>query len=173
MAEQRINIGQVTAPHGIRGEVRVYPLTAFPERWQTLREVFVGAEPQPRRIKFLGWAKGEMPVVQLEGVADREQAEKMRGVYLQVPMSLVHPLPDPDTFYIFQLRGLAVVDPEGLPLGTVADVEESPANDLLLVERPGRPPVRVPMVKAIVTQVDLAGGRVVVRPLAGLFDEEH
>lgn len=171
MAGELVSIGQITAPHGVRGEVRVYPLTAFPERWRRLKEVYVGAETAPRRVTWRGWAKGHMPIVLLEGVADRDQAEKLRGLYLRVPLEQTHPLPDPDTFYVFQLRGLAVVDPDGQPLGTVRDVEESPANDLLVVERPGGAPVRVPMVRAIVQQVDLPGGRVVVRPLPGLFDE--
>lgn len=171
MADERVRIGQITAPQGVQGHVRVYPLTAFPERWATLTSVFVGAELAPRRVALRGWAKGELPILELEGVADRDQAEKLRGLYLEVPLAKVHPLPDPDTFYVFQLRGLTVVAPDGRVLGTVQDVEEMPANDLLVVERPDGPPVRVPMVKAFVEQVDVPGGKVVVRPLPGLFDE--
>lgn len=171
VAEGMVRIGQITAPHGVRGEVRVYPLTAFPERWHRLTAVYVGTEAAPRTVQFRGWAKGDMPILQLGGISDRDQAEKLRGLYLLVPLAGIHPLPDPETFYVFQVRGLAVVDLQGRHLGTVQDVEESPANDLLVVARPGRPPARVPMVRAFVVHVDLPGGQIVVNPIPGLLDE--
>lgn len=166
---ERVRIGQIVAPQGVHGDVRVYPLTDFPERWRKLRSVYVGDEAAPRSVSLRGFVKGDMPVLRLEGVADRSAAEALRGRYLSVPQSAVHALP-PDTYYLWQLQGLAVVDPAGEPLGTVADVEPSPANDLLVVQLPDGRRCLVPAVREFVLQVDLAGGRVVLRPIPGLLE---
>lgn len=165
-----VTIGQIVAPHGVRGHVRVLPLTDFPERWVRLREVYVGDEPSPRRVELRGFVKGHMPVLRLEGVPDRNAAELLRGRYLSLPPDRVHPLPE-DTYYVFQLRGLAAQSPDGGYLGRVADVESYPAHDVLVVATPDGRTVRVPAVKAFVQGVDLAAGVVVVRPIPGLFDE--
>ena len=104
------------------------------------------------------------------GVADRERAEALRGTLLRVDDSTLAEPSDPDEFHDHQLVGLAAVNPAGEPLGEVVRVDHLPASDMLVLARPGGRTALVPFVKAIVPEVDLVGGRVVVDPPPGLLE---
>lgn len=170
MAEELIKIGQITAPHGVRGEVRIYPLTDFPERFTTLRRALLGPDARPVGVRCLGTVKN-LIILKIDGVEDRDQAEKLRLQYLQVPKSEVHPLPE-GHYYVFDLIGLDVVDPDGKLLGKLVDVStDSPAHDNYVVETAPRKRYMVPAVKNFVKQIDLAGGRVVIQPIPGLLED--
>jgi 16S rRNA processing protein RimM len=82
-----------------------------------------------------------------------------RGTLLQVPREELPPTGD-DEYYVFELVGLAVEREDGTALGAVVDVEPGLANDVLALDTG----VRLPLVEACVRQVDLAGGRILVRP---------
>lgn len=165
-----IKIGQITAPHGIGGEVRVFPLTDFPERFATLRQLLLGPAAVPTGVKFKGAVKG-LIILQVDGVDDRTQAEKLRGQYLQVPKSEAYPLPE-GCYYIFDLIGLSVVDLEGNVLGKLVDVDHTnPAHDLYVVETAPRKRYMVPAVRKFVKEIDLSKGHVVIAPIPGLLED--
>lgn len=167
---QFVTIGRVTAPHGVRGEVRVMPLTDFPDRFEGLRRVFVQPEhdaKQTRRIESWRWHK-QFVVMKFADIDNRDGAEKLRGSWVQVPIEEAHPLP-PDTHYVFQLVGLKAYTPEGQLLGVVRDVLATGANDVYIIERPaGGPELLVPAVRHVVEEIDVPRGRIVVRLLPGL-----
>jgi 16S rRNA processing protein RimM len=170
VAEELIKIGQITAPHGVRGEVRVYPLTDFPERFTTLRRVLLGPEARPVGVRCRGAVKN-LIILSIDGVEDRDQAEKLRLQYVQVPKSEVHPLPE-GHYYVFDLIGLDVVDPAGKLLGKLVEVSTaSPAHDIYVVETAPRKRYMVPAVKTFVKEIDLPGGRIVVQPIPGLLED--
>jgi 16S rRNA processing protein RimM len=108
-------------------------------------------------------------LVRFAGVADRAAAAELRGVLLTVDTVELPALDDPDEFYDHQLEGLAAVGSDGAQLGTVREVVHTPASDLLVVET-DRGEALVPFVRAIVPEVDLSAGRVVLDPPAGLLD---
>jgi 16S rRNA processing protein RimM len=87
-----------------------------------------------------------------------------------VESETVAPPEEPDEYHDHQLVGLAAVNPAGEPLGTVTGVDHAPASDLLMLRRPDGRTALVPFVKALVPQVDLAAGRVVIDPPAGLLE---
>ena len=165
-----IRIGQVTAPHGVRGAVRVFPTTDFPERFVTLRQVLIEGSDRPVGVRFRGFVK-TLVILELEGVTDRNQAEKLRGANLLVPRTEVHPLPD-GYYYDFDLIGIDVVDPEGRLLGRVVEVDHNtPVHDLYVVEvAPGKR-YMVPAVRQFVKEVDLEAGRMVIEPIPGLLED--
>jgi 16S rRNA processing protein RimM len=110
-------------------------------------------------------------MVAFEGVHDRSQAELLRNTLLQVDASDVPPSDDPDEFHDTQLVGLTADLIDGGRLGEVTEVLHLPHGDVLVVRRPeGATEVLVPFVKAIVPEVDLATGRLVVDPPEGLLD---
>jgi 16S rRNA processing protein RimM len=169
-SEDLIKIGQITGPHGIRGEVRLFPLTDFPERFTTLRQALLGPEARPIALRCRGTVKN-LIILEIEGVTDRDQAEKLRLMYLQVPKADIYPLPE-GYHYVFDLIGLDVVDPEGNPLGKLVDVDRaSPAHDLYVVETGLRKRYMVPAVKEFVREIDLEKGRVVIAPIPGLLED--
>jgi 16S rRNA processing protein RimM len=165
-----VRIGQVTAPHGVRGAVRVFPVTDFPERFTTLRRVLLEGPARPVGVRFRGFVKS-LVILEFEGITDRNQAEALRGVNLLVPRSEVHPLPE-GYYYDFDLIGIDVVDTLGAPLGRLVDVDHNnPVHDLYVVETaPGKRHM-VPAVRQFVKAIDLAAGRMVIDPIPGLLED--
>jgi 16S rRNA processing protein RimM len=159
-----VAIGRIRRPHGVHGEFHLEPYAADLGRYASLGRVVVGGTAR-RVVRARVGAAGVL--LTLEGVADREAAQALAGEELFVAVEERAALPA-DRYYVDDLIGLAVVDRGGARLGTVAGVLAQPAQDLLEVDTPaGR--ALVPLVRAIVVDVDLAGGRVVVDPPAGLI----
>jgi len=113
------------------------------------------------------WHSGEL-LVRFEGVRDRDAAGELRGTWLIVDSSTLAPSGDPDEFHDYELVGLAVRTVDGTEIGVVEDVLHS-GQDLLAV-RAGSREILVPFVKAIVTDVDVASGILVIDPPPGLID---
>ncbi len=154
------------AAHGIRGELSAYPETDFPERLRPGREVYVAGVAAPRWSRIAAARPGKPPTVllRLSGVGDRDAAEALRGAELQVAASDLPPLPE-GSFYLYQIVGLRVVTEDGRELGRVDDVLQNAANDVYVVGS-----YLIPALREVVREIDLAGGRMVVRPLPGLLD---
>ncbi|QGN51011.1 ribosome maturation factor RimM [Micromonospora sp. WMMD558] len=175
-------VGRIGKPHGIRGEVTVEVRTDEPEARFAPGSVLrtdPGANaptepgayrvPEELTVEAARWHQGRL-LVAFEGVLDRNVAEALRGTLVGVDSSDVAPPEDPEEFHDHQLVGLAVVTPAGERLGEVARIDHAPASDLLVLRRPEGRDALIPFVKAIVPEVDLAGGRVVVDPPGGLLD---
>ncbi|MCL7457133.1 ribosome maturation factor RimM [Micromonospora echinofusca] len=179
-------VGRIGKPHGIRGEVTVEVRTDEPEARFAPGKVLrtePGAAPPPAAsergeafrvpaelvVESARWHQGRM-LVAFEGILDRDVAEALRGTLIGVDSGEVGAPEDPEEFHDHQLVGLAVVNPDGDRLGEVARIEHAPSSDLLVLRRPEGGTALIPFVKAIVPEVDLAGGRVVVDPPAGLLD---
>lgn len=166
--ERKRVVGRIGRPHGLRGEVTVQVRTDFPEQ-----RFFVGAALDGGAAGMLTVEAirphGPALLVQFAGVADRVAAAQLCGLVLTVDATTLPALADPDEFYDHQLEGLSVVGPDGTALGTVREVVHAPASDLLVLET-DHGEALVPFVRAIVPEVDLVGGRVVLDPPAGLLD---
>ncbi|HWG99880.1 MAG TPA: ribosome maturation factor RimM [Pilimelia sp.] len=162
-------VGRIVRPHGIRGEVIVEVRTDDPRDRFVAGRTLATDSGDALTIEELREHQGRL-IVAFAGVADRDGAEALRGVLLCVDSAELSPPADPDEFHDHQLVGLAVVSPAGETLGEVVRIDHAPASDLLVLRRPDGGAALVPFVRAIVPEVDLAGGRVVVDPPEGLFD---
>ncbi|WP_205862131.1 ribosome maturation factor RimM [Planosporangium thailandense] len=170
-------VGQIVRPHGILGEVVVNVRTDDPAERFAPGSVLVtdpGKRVAPQvpptlTVETVRPHQGRLLIV-FDSVYDRDIAENLRGVLLCVDSETLPPSEDPDEFSDFELVGLAAVTREGEPLGEVIRVDHAPASDLLVLRRPDGRSALVPFVKAIVPEVDVAGGRVVLTPPEGLFD---
>ena len=109
-----------------------------------------------------------MLLATFEELADRNAAEAARGILLHVTLDPAESPDDPDEFYDHQLVGLAAYDVDGAPLGEVRGLVHGGAQDLLTVRTPDGRDALVPFVKALVPEVDVAGGRVVIADRPGL-----
>jgi 16S rRNA processing protein RimM len=164
----RVCVAEIGAPHGVRGEVRLKSFTADPAAVAAYGPL--ESEDGARRFRVLGARPArDALIARLEGIADRDAAEALRGLRLYVSRERLPP-PAEDEFYHADLIGLAVVDTAGRPLGTVTAVQNFGAGDLIEVApAEGGPGVLVPFTKAAVPHVDIAGGRLVADPPEGTF----
>jgi 16S rRNA processing protein RimM len=170
-------VGRIMRPHGIRGEVLVDVRTDDPDERFAVGSVLVTEaadpiEPKPPptlTVEAVRPHQGRL-IVTFDGVYDRNLAEDFRGVRLCVDSDDVPPSDDPDEYHDHQLVGLTAVDVGGTSLGEVVAVDHAPASELLVVKLNDGRRALVPFVSAIVPEVDLAGGRVVLTPPEGLFD---
>jgi 16S rRNA processing protein RimM len=163
-------MGVVGAPHGVRGEVRIKSFTDDPAavgRYGALED----ARGERRfTLHVVGAAKGDdMVIARIAGIADREQAEALRGLRLYAPRAVLPPIAE-DEFYHADLVGLAAELADGTPVGRVSAVHDFGAGDVLEIAPARGQPLVVPFTRAVVPVVDIAAGRVVLDPPAGLLD---
>lgn len=162
-AGRRVCVAQFGAPHGVRGEVRLKSFTADP--MAVARYGALESEDGARRFEIVALRPAkDMLIARLKGVADRAAAEALRHQRLYVARDRLPAAADADEFYHADLIGLAAVAPDGRALGTVVAVPNFGAGDLLEIAPPGAASLLVPFTKAVVPEVDLAGGRIVVDP---------
>jgi 16S rRNA processing protein RimM len=158
-----ILVARVAGAFGVKGEVRLTAYTADPLALLDYRDL--KREDGAAGLTLLSGrpAKGGL-VVRTKEVETREQAEALRGLRLFIPREVL-PAPEEDEYYLVDLIGLAVVTPDGEPLGKVRTVQDFGAGDLLEVQPPEGASWWLPFTREAVPEVRLAEGRIVaVRP---------
>lgn len=165
-------VGRIGRPHGIRGELTVQVHTDDPDSRFAAGSV-LATEPAargPLTVSSVRWHSGRL-LVGFDGYADRTSAEDLRGTLLVMDSAEVGPGGDPDEFNDYELIGLDVATVAGEPVGAVADVLHQ-GQDLLVIRpaRPGAEEILVPFVAALVPEVDVKAGRLVIDPPPGLLD---
>lgn len=161
-------IGQVTKPHGVRGEMRVMPLTDRPERFSWLKEVFLGEDGGRRAKVTAARVHQGFILLKIEGYETRDDAETLRGTKLTIPEDQAIPL-DEGEYYLRDLLGMKVVTDEGRQLGVLEDVIETGANNVFVVRGPDGE-VLLPDIPDVVVEIDFEEELMTVRPLPGLLD---
>ena len=166
-------VGRVVKAHGVTGEVVVEIRTDDPDTrfapGSSLRGKPSRGGPESRYLVESVREHGGKLLVRLDGVADRNAAESLRGILFVVDSEDLPPIEDPDEFYDHQLEGLQVVTTTGQTLGTVAEVLHTAAGELLSI-RAEEGEVLVPFVSAIVTSVSLADQKIEIDPPEGLLE---
>ncbi|RDV81155.1 ribosome maturation factor RimM [Ammonifex thiophilus] len=164
-----ITVGEIVAPHGYRGALKVLPLTDFPERFLGMKEAVVFLKGQ-RTTYTVKRARlhGKFVLLELVGVERMEEAEALRGGLVQVPREEVHPLP-PGHYYIFDLIGMEVFTEEGTFLGKIEAVLSTRANDVFSVRSPKGKEILIPALKTVVCSVDVPGRKMTVKLPEGLL----
>jgi 16S rRNA processing protein RimM len=168
--EDRVVIGKIVKPHGLKGEVVVEVLTDFPERFsEGLRVLLSGGlhEVREARIAAVRPHQGRV-LLTFEGISDVSGAEQLRDKELSVSAADVAARP-PGYVYHWEIEGALVFDGAGKPIGRVAELADAAGRPLLVVET-ARGPRDVPFASPIVVSVDVAGKRVVLDPPPGLLD---
>jgi len=169
--DRLVVIGEIVRPHGLRGEVRVTPLTDDPARFEGLDACVVwDAAQDVREVRRVAAARrqGGAVVLALAGCDSVAAARALAGRLVAVPEAEALD-PGPGHFYPWQLTGCRVTTEDGREVVRVTGIERSPAHDLWVVADGAREHL-VPAVPEIVVEVDLAGRRVVIRPPEGLLE---
>ena len=162
-----IVIGQITKPHGVRGELRVMPHTDEPERFTWLENVYVGeTSPKKMAVEQARVHQG-MVLLKLTAVTDRDAADALRGEWLMVPEEEAIPLEEGE-YYLFELEGLEVYTTEGEHLGTLTSVIETRANNVFVVQDAHGKELLLPDTDEVIQDIDFDNGRMTVVLLPGL-----
>lgn len=156
--EGHIAIGQVGKPHGIKGEVKVIPLTDDLRRFRRLTYVVIkGVEYKVEFVKL----QADRAILKLAGIDAPEGLEALKDEYVEVRYEDAVKKKK-DEYYVDELRGLMVFDTEGTELGRIYDVIQTGANDVYWIKEPKE--LLIPAMKTIVTQISLDEDKVVIRP---------
>ena len=171
-----LRVGRLTKPHGLKGGAKLELFTDNPEKRFVPGAVFYLQVPSESpwfgktiTMRELHWYNNS-PVGFFEELADRTAVEGIVRAILWIDEDTVNDGTEDNAWYDQQLVGMTVVR-EGVPVGTVHEVQHLPAHDLLVVATPDGKHVLVPFVEAIVPEVDADTRTVTVTPPAGLFEE--
>jgi 16S rRNA processing protein RimM len=167
--EDYVVVGRIGPAHGLRGEVFVEPRTDEPERRFAAGAV-LHTDAGTLTVDAARTHSGRL-VVRFAEIDGRDAAEAARATELRVPLDVTERPEDPEEFYDHQLVGLRVVTVDGADVGELDRIEHNAAQDLLVIRTSARE-VLFPFVNALVPEVDVSGGRIVIDDQPGLLLED-
>ena len=169
MNEEYLRIGVITSPHGIRGEVNVYPTTDDIRRFSQVKSVTVDRKGSLTRMDITGVKQQKgMIILGLSGITDRTEAEGYRQADILI---YKHESPKEEGRYLVcDLIGMRVFTGEGEEVGVINDVLFTGANSIYQVERPGKKELLLPAIPDCIKAVDVENKRMTVEILPGLED---
>jgi 16S rRNA processing protein RimM len=162
-------VGKLRHAHGLQGELLLEVWTDFPERLRPGMLVYTGAERQPRKMLTRRQHNLGM-LVMLEGLDTPEEAGKLRNQLVYLQTSQIPPLPDGE-FYHHELIGMRVVNEAGVELGTIAEILETGANDVLVVRRENGGEILIPVIDEIVLKIDTGAKVMLIHQMDGLVSD--
>lgn len=167
-------IGQILRPHGVRGELKAKLLTNYPERLRLHKHIYLAPAHSPESVRQYVVEQmrvhQDVMLLKLTGCDERNSADELRGMLVQIPSSDAVPL-DEGEYYTYQVEGLVVETDTGDVLGKVVEVIETGANDVYVVRGPYGE-VLLPAVTDVILDLNMETGRMLVHLLPGLLDED-
>ena len=145
-------IGQIVKPQGVRGEIKVLPMTDDPERYLDLEYVFLDEKGETQLEVTGARIREGFAYITLDGITDRDQVERMRNMFLYIDRANAAPLPE-GRYYVADLIGMQVSDDKGNELGKLVDVMQAGGNDVYEVK--GKRVFRFPAIKKVLKNVDI------------------
>lgn len=166
-----LQIGKIVNIHGIKGEVKVIPLTDDPRRFDELEWAYIEKDGMQKcRIESVKYTKGSV-ILKIEGIDTPESAAAYRDNYLLVDRDNAVKLPE-DTFFVCDLLGSSVVDETGKLLGELRDILQTGSNDVYVVRGDSGKDILIPALKSVVRSISLEHKRIEVVLPKGLLDDE-
>lgn len=169
--EERFQVGVITSPHGVRGEVKVFPTTDDPRRFKRLKEIILdtGKEEKTLEIESVKFFK-QFVILKFKGIETPEEIGKYRQKSLYVTRENAVRL-GKDEYFIADLMGLKVFDEEDTEIGVLREVLETGANDVYIIDLNDGRELLLPAIKECVLNVDVEAGKIQIHILDGLLDE--
>jgi len=163
---QLFKIGKIVNTHGVKGEVKVYPLTEDVNKFKQLKTVLVGGiEKKILGVKF----QKDRVILKIEGIDSMNDAETYKEKYIEISRDNEPELP-PDTYYVSDLKECKVYDTNEKDLGRVFDVLSTPNNDVYWIKEPKE--LLIPVLRDIVLSVDVNLKKIVIKPVGEWQDED-
>ncbi len=169
--EDRFQVGVITSPHGVRGEVKVFPTTDDVKRFKRLKEVILdtGKENVILEIEGVKFFK-QFVILKFKGLDTPEEVAKYRQKSLYVTRENAVRL-GKDEYFIADLMGLKVYDEADAEIGVLREVLETGANDVYVIDLNDGRELLLPAIKECVLHVDVEAGKMQIHILDGLLDE--
>ena len=167
--EELLQVGVITQTHGIRGEVKVFPTTDDPTRFQDLKHVLLdtGKETLPLEIENVKFFK-QFVILKFKGYDNINDVERYKRCPLLVERSEAVTLEE-DEYYITDMIGIQVTTDEGEDFGVLKDVMATGANDVYVIDHPSAGEVLVPAIKECILEVDIPGRKMKIHVMDGLI----
>lgn len=167
-----LQVGKIVNTHGVKGEVKVIPLTDDPQRFGKLKWVYSGDDrsKQVLDIESVKYFKNTV-IVKFKGISDLDSAEKLRDTYMYVDRENAVKLPE-DAYFICDLIDMEVTDERAGVLGKIKDVIKTGSNDVYIVKSENYGEILVPALKSVVKSVSLEDKRMIVSLPEGLMEDE-
>jgi len=163
-------IGRITKPHGIKGEVRVFPVTDDPARFELLKKICIEFEGSGKPV-FLDIERVRisptLALVKFKGIDSMDAAEDLRGGRIVISDNEALPLGE-DEYYMRDLFDMKVFTVEGEDLGVIVDILKTGANDVYVVRPVEGKDILIPAVKQYITSIDVSGRKMIVQLVEGL-----
>ena len=169
MTTGRLPIGAVASAHGVRGQFKVKPFTAAPRDIAAYGPVWAGERQLTLTIR--GMTANGLVIVSAAEVSDRDAAQALRGTALEVDRAAL-PAAAEDEVYHADLIGMVAETPDGTVLGRLVALHDFGAGEIAEVKPDRGPTLMLPFDPAFVPQIDVAAGRVILDPPAGLLEPE-
>lgn len=159
-----ITIGQILAPWGVKGKLKVKVVTDFPQRFAPTSKIYVNRLPMT--IDSAGWHKGNV-IIKINQIDTAEAAQRLRGQPIEIHHSQLYTLPE-GQYYHFQLIGLEVWTTQDELLGKITEILTAGSNDNYVVNG-ARGEILIPAIEDVVKSIDLDSGRITIEPIEGLL----
>ena len=163
-------VGVITSPHGLKGEVKVFPTTDDATRFKNLKKCIIRTKKQEFEVekntcKFFK----NMVILSFKEFTDINQVEGLRQAEIYVSREDAVPLQE-DEYYIADVLDMDIVDESDNKLGTLKDVMQTGANDVFVVETVNEKELLLPVIKDCVLNIDYDNKKIVVRLMKGMLD---
>ncbi|MFD1850404.1 ribosome maturation factor RimM [Oceanobacillus bengalensis] len=171
MNKKMFNIGKIVNTHGIRGEVKVFRISDFEERFQVGETVYLEKE-NGENIELVidghRIHKG-FDLIHFKGYDNINDVEKHKGTYLKITEEQLTELEE-DAYYYHEIIGCNVVTTSGEVLGIIKEILSPGANDVWVIKRPKSKDLLIPYIEDVVKNIDISEKKIVIEPMEGLLD---
>lgn len=165
-----VTIGHIKKPHGIRGSLKVEPLTGDPGRFRLLDKIYLTFDEKIRTQFNITQVQigPQFVYLSLENIKSRDEAEKYRSAYIEIPQEQCLPL-SPSEHYNFELLGYSVKTKGGKEVGRLKEVQPYPAHDMYIVQNDLKE-ILIPAVPEIVVEINYETKEILIDPIEGLLE---
>lgn len=167
--EQLLQVGVITQPHGVRGEVKIFPTTDDPVRFKKLKKVILdtGKEKLDLEVEHVKFFK-QFVIVKFKEFDNINDIERYKRCPLLVTRENAVSLEE-DEYFVADMIGMKVITEDGTEFGTLSDVMETGANDVYVIDSKEHGEVLMPAIKECVLNVDMESGIITVHLMSGLI----
>jgi len=161
-------IGKIVNTQGLKGEVRVMPMTDDPKRFEKLKtiEIFLKNASKTYEIETVRYHK-QFVLLKFKGISDINDVEYLKNGIIKIPQEMALPLVE-DEYYIRDIYGLKVVTDKGEDLGQVHDIIFTGANDVYVIRKENEKDLLIPAIKQCILNIDIESKIMTINLLEGL-----